>query len=265
MANPVLRLSPSSARDFKSCPQLFKFRAIDRLPEPVSGLAARGFLVHSVLEGLFGEEPGNRTPQRAAELLDGMWAAMRTESASRPEGLTEVSEGAWLGEARRLLANYFKLEDPRTLAAIRLEWQVGYELSELHLRGVIDRLEEVEDGSWILTDYKTGKLPAETRELTAFFGLRFYALVCWRAFGVLPKQIRLVYLSDPAVLTLIPNERMLAAFERQMRALAIAVQRAHTANDWRPRPSPFCMSCAFQSICPAWSQSADHRADRSQP
>ena len=50
-----LKLSPSSVTDFKSCPQLFKYRAIDRLPEPVSGPAAKGSLVHAVLERYDGE------------------------------------------------------------------------------------------------------------------------------------------------------------------------------------------------------------------
>ena len=55
MGDALLKLSPSSATDFKNCPQLFKYRAIDRLAEPVSGPMARGSLVHAVLERLFVE------------------------------------------------------------------------------------------------------------------------------------------------------------------------------------------------------------------
>jgi putative RecB family exonuclease len=85
--------------------------------------------------------------------------------------------------------------------------------------------------------------------------------VCWRAFGVIPKEIRLVYLADPAVLTLNPNERMLLAFERQMKELARAIKRAVERNDWRTRPSPYCMSCSFHSQCPAWASSRVGQAD----
>jgi putative RecB family exonuclease len=248
----LVKLSPSGAADFKSCPQLFKFRAVDRMTEPVSGAAARGSLVHAVLERLFAERPETRTRERAHELLESLWAELRDEPEIRPEGLSLAQEEQWLSETRTMLRNYFRLEDPRTLNVTRLEWWVEYELPEVHLRGVIDRLEERTDGSWILTDYKTGRVPGPARELAAFFGLRFYALVCWRAFGILPKEIRLVYLSDPAVLTLEPDERMLVAFERQVKALGTAIRRATTSGDWRPRPSPFCMSCAFQARCPAW-------------
>lgn len=253
MAQALLRLSPSSASDFKTCPQLFKFRSIDQLPEPVSTGAARGALVHAVLERLLAEPPPQRTPDRAEEILDLVWQQLREDPDYRPGGLGSIEEPSWLQSARRLLRNYFKLEDPRGLSASQLEWWIEYELSDVQLRGIIDRLEETEDGSWILTDYKTGRIPNEAREMAAFFGLRFYALVCWRAFGIIPKEIRLVYLAEPAVLTLNPNERMLKAFERQMQALGRAVKRAVDTGDWRPRPSPFCMSCSFQSSCPAWA------------
>ncbi|HVF53948.1 MAG TPA: PD-(D/E)XK nuclease family protein [Actinomycetota bacterium] len=253
---PLLKLSPSSATDFKNCPQLFKFRAIDRLPEPISGAAAKGSLVHAVLERLFSEPPVNRTPERAWALLDALWAEVGTDAEFRPTDMDQDDETRWISQARTLLSNYFKLEDPRALTASRLEWWVEYELPEIHLRGIIDRVEERPDGSWILTDYKTGRVPGESRELASFFGLRFYALVCWRAFGVMPAEIRLVYLADPAVLTLDPDERMLVAFERQMMALGAAIKKASDTGDWRARPSPFCMSCSFQPVCPAWAQLA---------
>lgn len=250
----VLKLSPSSVTDFKSCPQLFKYRSIDRLPEPVSGPLAKGSLIHAVLERLFQEPAPRRVPQRAEDLLGALWRQVREDPDFRPMGMGHLEEEAWLDESRSLLLNYFKLEDPRTVEARRLEWWIEYELTDMQLRGIIDRLEERPDGSWILTDYKTGRVPGESRELSAFFGLRFYALVCWRAFGVIPKEIRLVYLADPVVLTLNPNERMLLAFERQMKALGSAVRRAIVTGDWRTRPSPYCMSCTFQSLCPAWAE-----------
>jgi putative RecB family exonuclease len=253
MDGTLLKLSPSSAIDFKCCPQLFKFRAIDRLPEPVSGRAARGSLIHAVLERLFREPQPERTPARARDLLETVWREVRSEPDLRPDGLADLDEGTWLADTVILLGNYFKLEDPSAVSAARLEWWVEFELPEIHLRGVIDRVEETAGGGWILTDYKTGRVPAAPRELAAFFGLRFYALVCWRAFGILPEEIRLVYLADPAVLTLTPNEQMLTGFERQMQALGKAIRRASAGDDWRPRPSPFCMTCGFQARCPAWA------------
>src|SRR5919106_483590 len=120
MEQDLLKLSPSSVTDFKSCPQLFKFRSVDLVPEPVSGPAARGSLVHAVLERLFGEEAVDRTPARAKEILEALWAQVREDSDFRPAGMGPEEEESWLREAHRLLRNYFKLEDPRALEASRL-------------------------------------------------------------------------------------------------------------------------------------------------
>lgn len=42
--------SPSSLMDFKTCPQLYSFRHIQKLKEPASELMVRGSMVHQALE-----------------------------------------------------------------------------------------------------------------------------------------------------------------------------------------------------------------------
>ena len=59
-------LSPSRAADFKQCPLLFRFRTIDKLEGPPSPAAARGTLVHAVLEHLFDLPAAERTPEARA-------------------------------------------------------------------------------------------------------------------------------------------------------------------------------------------------------
>ena len=62
-------LSPSRAGDFMTCPLLYRFRTIDKLPETSSPEAVRGTVVHKVLEDLFDLPAAERTPERAAEML----------------------------------------------------------------------------------------------------------------------------------------------------------------------------------------------------
>src|SRR5262249_60403495 len=45
-ARPARSLSPSRAGDFLTCPLLYRFRVIDRLPEPPTPPAGRGTRVH---------------------------------------------------------------------------------------------------------------------------------------------------------------------------------------------------------------------------
>ena len=66
-------LSPSRAADFKQCPLLYRFRAIDRLPEPTSTAQLRGSLVHAALEELYGLPARERIPETAHSLVGPAW------------------------------------------------------------------------------------------------------------------------------------------------------------------------------------------------
>ena len=69
-------LSPSRAGDFMTCPLLYRYRTIDKLPEEPSPDAVRGTLVHKVLEGLFDLPTAERTPEQARDLLTPAWDAL---------------------------------------------------------------------------------------------------------------------------------------------------------------------------------------------
>src|ERR1700744_3222554 len=109
-------LSPSRAGDFMTCPLLYRFRVIDKLPEPPSPAAARGTLVHAVLERLFDRPRAERTPDVAHDLVQPQWERLL---ADEPE-LSTLFAGpddrdAWLRDAVTILDRYFQLEDPRRL------------------------------------------------------------------------------------------------------------------------------------------------------
>lgn len=72
-------LSPSRAADFKTCPLLFRFRSIDRLPETPSADQVRGTLVHAVLERLFDLPAADRTLEAATALVTPQWERLLTE------------------------------------------------------------------------------------------------------------------------------------------------------------------------------------------
>ncbi|HXZ70620.1 MAG TPA: PD-(D/E)XK nuclease family protein, partial [Streptosporangiaceae bacterium] len=163
---PARSLSPSRAGDFLTCPLLYRFRVIDRLPEPPSPAAARGTLVHAVLEHLFDQPAAARTPAAARSLVAPEWERLTAEEP----GLAELFGGeaelaAWLEGAGIMLDRYFELEDPRRIEPAHRELSVEADLaSGLHLRGYIDRLDVAPGGEIRIVDYKTGTSPPEEFE-----------------------------------------------------------------------------------------------------
>ena len=149
-------ISPSRASDFMTCPLMFRFRTIDRLPETSSVDAVRGTLVHKVLEDLFSLPAAERTPERARAMLGPTWDEFVVESPELPvmfESAAELEE--WMASAADVLDRYFTLEDPQRLEPAERELYVEALLdSKLLLRGYIDRLDVAPDGAIRISDYK---------------------------------------------------------------------------------------------------------------
>ena len=249
-------LSPSRAGDFMSCPLLYRFRTIDKLPEPPSPDAVRGTVVHKVLEDLFDLPAADRTPSRAGEMLAPAWGAL-VEQEPELASMFGADEGpeaaAWLASCRSVLDRYFTLEDPSRLEPAERELYVEALLdSRLLLRGFVDRIDVAPTGEIRVVDYKTGRSPGEMFEAKALFQMKFYALVIWRTRGVLPAMLQLVYLGNGELLRYVPDEADLRATERKVEAVWRAIRLAEETGDWRPNRSRLCDWCAHQAICPAW-------------
>lgn len=247
-------LSPSRASDFMTCPLLYRFRVLDRLPERPSPAATRGTVVHSVLERLFDLPAAERTPQHARDMLLPEWERLLDDE---PElaGLFADDEGRdeWLQSARDLLDVYFGLEDPTRLEPAERELFVEHDLeSGLRLRGYVDRVDIAGSGAIRVVDYKTGRAPREGFEAKAMFQMKFYALVLWRTRGEIPRLLQLLYLGSNEVLRYEPDEADLRATERKLEAIWAAIQRATERGDWRPSPSRLCDWCDHQALCPAF-------------
>ncbi len=245
-------LSPSRAADFMTCPLLYRFRVIDRLPEPPTQATARGTLVHAALERLFDLPAAERTPQAARALVLPEWDRLAADEPDLAALFPDEAERAsWLQSAIAILDAYFTLEDPRRLEPAARESYVETTLdSGLRLRGYIDRLDVAPGGEIRIVDYKTGRAPREAYEASALFQMKFYALVIWRLRGQVPRLLQLMYLAEGEVLRYAPDESDLLATERKIIALWQAIERARAAGDWRPRPSKLCDWCNHKALCP---------------
>lgn len=262
-------LSPSRASDFLTCPLLFRFRAIDRIPERPSSAAVRGTLLHAVLEDLFDLPAAERTIEAAKELLLPTWERMLVDNpdaafaldpdAAFPpdpqaprEALSPAVVMEWISTAEPLLATYFDLEDPTRLEPQARELRVEIQLDDgPPLRGIIDRVDVAPGDLVRVVDYKSGRSPGVGFEQKALFQMRFYALMLWRINGNIPTRLQLIYLGDSQVLKYDPTEAELIAFEKTLRALWSTITRVAAEGSWAPKPSKLCNWCDHHDRCPA--------------
>ena len=247
-------LSPSRAADFKQCPLLYRFRAIDRLPEAPSTAQLRGSVVHAALERLYGLPAAQRGPDTALSLVEPAWDQV---IAAEPDLAAELEPGQrtqLLAEARALLSGYYRLEDPTRFDPQSCEQRVEVELADgTLLRGFIDRIDVAATGELRVVDYKTGKAPSAawaSAEFKAMFQMKFYAVALMRSRGVLPARLRLIYLADGQVLDYSPDRDELLRFEKTLISIWRAIQSATQTGDFRPNSSRLCQWCPHQKHCP---------------
>ncbi|ODQ87214.1 RecB family exonuclease [Mycolicibacterium holsaticum] len=245
-------LSPSRAADFKQCPLLYRFRAIDRLPEPPSAAQVRGSVVHAALERLYALPAAERGRETAMTLVA---PAAEQLVAAEPELADEIGPEL-LDEARALLSGYYRLEDPTRFDPDSCEQRVEVELEDgTLLRGFVDRIDVAPTGELRVVDYKTGKAPPEARALAEFkamFQMKFYAVALLRSRGVVPTRLRLLYLADGQILDYTPDLDELLRFEKTLMAIWRAIQAAGVTGDFRPSPSRMCDWCAHHAHCPVF-------------
>ena len=262
-------LSPSRASDFLTCPLLFRFRQIDRLPERPSSAAVRGTLVHAVLEDLYDLPAAERTVESARSMLLPTWHRLLAEDprlavALDPEAdfplvdsnvapvLTDGQLAAWITAAEPLIESYFELENPQRLEPRAREMRVEVQLEGgPPLRGIIDRVDVAPDERVRVVDYKTGRSPGQGFEQRSLFQMRFYALMVWRLNGTIPSRLQLIYLGDSQVLTYDPTEDELVSFEKTLRALWTTITRVAAQGNWQAKESRLCGWCDHHAKCPA--------------
>lgn len=248
-----LALSPSRAGDYKQCPLLYRFRAIDKLPEPKTIAQVKGTLVHAVLENLHALPREERTYPVAVKMLKPEWAKMLAADEELHELVPEDSLIDFLVEARSLVKGYFMMENPGGFDARECEMYVNTVLPNgVPVRGFIDRVDVADSGEVRVVDYKTGKKPLPRFSEQARFQMLFYALVWWRLYDTIPTQLRLMYLKVSDDMTLSPSPTELNYFERDLGELWAKITRDVETGHFAPKTSKLCDWCAHQALCPAF-------------
>lgn len=246
-----LALSPSRCGDYLQCPLLFRFRALDRLPEPKTVAQVKGTLVHAVLEEMHKLPREQRLYPAAVKQLKPTWADMCAKDKDLLELVPEEELYDFLVECRSLLRGYFEMENPQGFDAYATEMYVDTVLPNgVPVRGFIDRVDVAPTGQVRVVDYKTGKKPLPRYSDQAKFQMRFYALVYWRLYGRIPDQLRLMYLKAMDSMFLAPSKEELEYFERDLADLWAKIQADIEAGQFKTKTSKLCGWCPHQSLCP---------------
>jgi putative RecB family exonuclease len=170
-----------------------------------------------------------------------------------------AGEAKLLADTESVVVNYFEVERPWNFDPVGRELHLEATIDDLTLHGFIDRLDRyVTDAGevrWVISDYKTGKVPRAQYLDEAFFAMKVYAVLLAETEGVVPYSLRLVYAGakgDQAVQVLRVDERLLETTRTKMIGLWHEINQSAEEEVWETKTGPLCNWCHFQDVCPAF-------------
>ncbi len=239
----ALSLSASDLDLYLTCPLKYKFRRVFGIPEEPTINQRFGILIHSVLERFHREaSDGEAASGELAELID------LFESGWRRSGFgSSDDELQFRDRARQAMRLYWERERESEGEPAWLERKFDIRIGEHQVRGRVDRVDRLPDGSYELIDYKTGERKSEA-QLENDLQLALYRLAAREAWGLEAGTGSYYYVLDADKVAAPVRADDAERVERTV----LEVGEGVLGQDFEPRPAPTtCSWCDYRLICPA--------------
>ena len=246
--SPPERLSPSGAATFEHCPRRWRFRYVDRLPDPPGVDALVGTFAHRVLEHLMQQHPIRRTKDDARRIARAVWPEMSGSQDYLDLELDDEQAKEFRWRAWRAIEGLWRLEDPTGVDVRATEQQLSVTLDGVPFRGVVDRVESEPNGL-VISDYKSGRAPTARFAPSRLQQVLLYASAIAEETGEQPVRAQLLYLGQKIVATAVTPVELEGAVE-QLKSTWGAIGDACHADDFSAQPGPLCGYCPYVERCP---------------
>jgi ATP-dependent DNA helicase UvrD/PcrA len=240
-----LALSATDISLYQTCPLKYKFARVFGIPQETTINQRFGIVIHQVLERFHGQQATDQVEAEAGSLerLMALFA-----SAWRRSGFGESDDELQFREkAIEALHRYHAREVASGSHPRWVERKFDFRIGPHHLRGRVDRVDQLPSGGYELIDYKTGD-PKPPRELESDVQLAIYRLAAreaWRLEGA-AGSYWYVLADEKVAVGGSPDD-----LER-VEGVVLEVGEGILGQDFEPRPSPeICSWCDFRLICPA--------------
>jgi len=246
-----LGLSASDIDLYRTCPLKYKFARVFAIPQEPTINQRFGILIHQVLERFHAEEmraaAGGAEPLAAEpgsiERLLGLF-----EAGWRRQGFgSSDDELQYRDRAVAALARYQEHHSRSQSEPVWLERSFSFAIGPHQLRGRVDRVDRLPDGSYELIDYKTGD-PGGGPKLAGDVQIALYRLGAREAWELEAGGGSYWYVLADERVTVPAEPDDPERVERTVLEVAAGI----TDQDFEPRPShEICSWCDYRLICPA--------------
>ena len=230
-------LSASDIETYRLCPLKYKFARVFRIPQEPTINQRFGILLHQVLERFHAGDGG--TLEHLMHLFEASW---------RRNGFGDSNDDLQFREkAVAALHRYWEEDRAGDARPAWVERSFSFKLGPHLLRGRVDRVDRLPDGSYELIDYKTGR-PKSAAELREDVQLSLYQMGAREAWGVETSAQSYYYVLAGEKVPVRHSEEELERVRGTVQEIADGIM----AHEFEPRPSPdLCPFCDYRIVCPA--------------
>lgn len=237
----VNQLSYSKIDAFKSCPLKYKFRYYFKIPTPQAHAANFGSSVHNTVNKFYEEVKAGSQPtlERLKELYEQCWIGTGYDGKGHEQARKKKG---W-----EVMERFFAVEQEANFhVPAFLERPFRLKIGNIAFTGRIDRIDQLEDGTYEVVDYKTGTSKRNIN-LKKDLQLSLYALAAKEIFNIPVSTLSLYYLEDASKASTERSTEDLVAVKEEL--LELSAEMKH--SDLAPTPGFHCGFCEYRVLCHA--------------
>lgn len=234
------KASFSQLSSFERCPQQYRFRYLLRLPSPNSHAANFGSSLHNTLNAFY--EALQRGEQVDLNFLlslyERYWISSGYESMAHHNA--RKKKGA------EILTEFYEVNSKPFKVPAFLERGFTLKMDKANITGRIDRIDQLEDGTYEIIDYKTGTFKRGAK-LDKDLQLTLYALAAKDLFKIPVSKLSLYFLDGNEKISTERTDEQLENCRDEVNAM---IQEMHDSK-FEPSPGFTCQYCEYRLICDA--------------
>ncbi len=232
-----LMLSASDIETYRLCPLKYKFARVFRIPQEATIHQRFGIALHQVLERF--HQYGNGTREELFDLFETSW---------RRGGFGDSDDELQFRErALEALDLYWERCRDDAGEPVWFERSFSFKLGDHVLRGRVDRVDRLPDGTYELIDYKTGKARTE-EQLREDVQLSLYNMAARESWDVETSAQSYLYVMTGEKVPVAHSPEELERVRATVEEIGAGILR----HDFQPTPTPeICSFCDYRIICPA--------------
>jgi RecB family exonuclease len=239
-------ISPSKITTYLACPVKYRYTYVDdraRWLLRAKSYYSFGTTLHRVLQRFHDSgDMGVTTTEEVLAAYEESWIDAGFSSAE------EMAEA--YGEGKEILERHVAttLSKPSEAKTLFVERQLRYDFGDFVLIGRLDRVDEYDDGTLEVVDYKSGREAVAVEDVSSDIAMSCYQLLLRKKYPDRPVRARILALrtADSAAYSMGETE-----FEEFERDIAVLARMILTENFYERKPvrKPMCEYCDFLPAC----------------